>query len=95
MNLGAAFLDRPPYATSDGEEKAICAFQRAFELDPSCSNVSYNLGLIFKDRGDLSKAISWFEETLRANPDDRDASQWLHELRNQMEKGSDKASTEG
>jgi tetratricopeptide (TPR) repeat protein len=80
INLGAAYLDRPPYMTPEGEEKAIIAFGRALELDPRAVSVSYNLGLIYKDRGDFEQAIFHFEQAIQANSADRHARLWRDRL---------------
>jgi tetratricopeptide (TPR) repeat protein len=85
-NLGAAYLDRPPYATPEGEEKAIRAFERALELNPAAPHVSYNLGLICKDRGELERAIEHFGRAISANPLDRDARMWRERLKAELER---------
>jgi tetratricopeptide (TPR) repeat protein len=80
INLGAAYLDRPPYTTTEGEEKAIIAFTRALELDPKAVSVSYNLGLIYNDRGDVEQALCHFEQAIRTNPGDIHARLWRDRL---------------
>lgn len=87
-NLAAAYLDRLPYHTREGEEKAIAAFERALEINPATPNVSYNLGLIFKDRGDLEEAIAHFERAIQTNPADKDARYWRDRLMRALEKGA-------
>jgi len=79
-NLGAAYLDRPPYVTPEGQEKAIQAFERALELDAKAPHVSYNLGLICNDRGELERALGHFRAALAADPNDRDARRWIAAL---------------
>ena len=85
INLGAAYLDRPPYMTRVGEEKAIQAFERALELNPAATSVSYNLGLIHKDRGEFKKALEHFQKAIGANPADRDARRWHDALVEQLQ----------
>ena len=80
VNLGAAYLDRPPHMTREGEEKAIQAFERALELNPGATSVSYNLGLIYKDRGQFEKALEHFHSAVSADPADRDARYWCDVL---------------
>ena len=86
INLGAACLDRPPYMTPEGEERAIQAFERALELDPAAPSVSYNLGLICKDRGELEKALDHFQHAVQTHPGDRDAHYWIRLLQTEIEK---------
>ena len=88
VNLGAAYLDRPPYTTREGEDRAILAFERALELNPSAFSVGYNLGLLYKDRGDLENAIHHFNRALKANPADRDARYWRDTLEAELMKRS-------
>jgi tetratricopeptide (TPR) repeat protein len=48
--------------------KAIQAFERALSLNPDAPHISYNLGLICKDRDELERALVHFQNALRANP---------------------------
>ncbi len=79
-NLGAAHLGNPVIATSEQQDKAIAAFERALECDPAVPHVAYNLGLIYRDRGDRAQAIHWFTRALQANPNDADARRILERL---------------
>jgi tetratricopeptide (TPR) repeat protein len=79
-NLGAAYLGNPILARDEEHEKAISAFQRAIELNPSAPNVAYNLGLIYRDRKEYDTAIHWFERALEANPKDQDARNLIARL---------------
>ena len=81
MNLGAALLGNPVLATTEEQDKAIAAFERALECDPVAPNVAYNIGLIYRDRNDVDRAIHWFTRALQANPLDRDAERILERLR--------------
>lgn len=67
-NLGAAYLGNPVLATTEEQDKAIAAFERALECDPAAPQVAYNIGLIYRDRGDRDRAIHWFTRALQANP---------------------------
>jgi len=87
-NLGAAYLDRPPYVTPEGQEKAMRAFERALELDAQAPSVSYNLGLICNERGELERALGHFRAALVADPDDRDARRWIAALEAELERRS-------
>ena len=80
-NLGAAYLGNPVLATTEQQDKAIAAFERALECDPVAPHVAYNLGLIYRDRNDLDRAIHWFTRALQANPLDADAQRILAKLR--------------
>ena len=80
-NLGAALLGNPVLATAEEQDQAIAAFERALECDPVAPNVAYNIGLIYRDRNDIDRAIYWFTRALQANPQDRDAESILRRLR--------------
>jgi tetratricopeptide (TPR) repeat protein len=86
INLGAAYLDRPPHTTPAGEEQAIRAFERALELDPVAPSVSYNLGLIYSERGDLAQALAHFRAAICANPHDRDAIRWREAIQAELQR---------
>jgi tetratricopeptide (TPR) repeat protein len=60
-------------ARDEEQQRAIAAFERAFNLDPNTPNVAYNLGLIYRDRQEHDKALYWFRLAVQANPDDADA----------------------
>jgi len=79
-NLGAAYLGNPVLATTEEQDKAIAAFERALECDPLAPHVAYNLGLIYRDRNDRDHAIHWFTRALQANPRDADAQRILERL---------------
>jgi len=88
-NLAAAHLGRLELAGPKAQQDAIEAYKRALQADPKAPNVHYNLGLIFKERGELDNAIEMFERALEVNPDDRDADYWLSLLeraRNEVNK---------
>jgi tetratricopeptide (TPR) repeat protein len=76
-NLGAAYLGNPVLATAEQQDKAIATFERALECDPAAPHVAYNLGLIYRDRGDRDRAIHWFARALQTNPLDDDARRLL------------------
>lgn len=80
INLGAACLGNPILATPQQQMRAITAFQRALELDPTAPSVHYNLGLIYVDRREIDLAIAAFRQARLVNPSDRDAALWLQKL---------------
>ena len=80
INLGAAHLGRLELSGPQQQERAIRAYERALELDPSAPNVHYHLGLIYKDRGDLERAVMAFAQALSVDPADADAQYWLKQL---------------
>ena len=80
-NLAAAYLGNPVLATTEAQDKAIAAFERALECDPVAPHVAYNLGLIYRDRNDWDHAIHWFTRALQANPLDADAQRILERLK--------------
>lgn len=77
INLAAAHLGRLELSGPQQQERAIRAYERALELDPSAPNVHYHLGLIYKDRGDLEQAVMAFAQALSVDPADADAQYWL------------------
>lgn len=81
-NLGAAYLGNPILATDEKQQRAIGAFKIAVALDPKAPNVAYNLGLIFRDRKENDEAIHWFNRALEANPNDKDARNYIEQLSN-------------
>ena len=80
INLAAAYLG--PLETSEEENqlKAIAAFERALALDPNAPSVNYNLGLIYKQRGEAERAAAHFWRALDVDPSDRDAYVRLRQL---------------
>ena len=80
VNLGAAYLGDPVTATDDRQQRALAAFQRALDLDPMARSVSYNMGLIHRDRGEVEQAIAAFRRAVLTDPDDRDAWRLLERL---------------
>lgn len=79
-NLAAAYLGRLELSTRDVQDKAITAFERALQLDPLAPNINYNLGLIYRERGDVDRACAHFARAIEVNPDDRDAQAWFRRL---------------
>jgi tetratricopeptide (TPR) repeat protein len=80
-NLGAAWLGNPVLADDSDQQRAIAAFERALELNPVTPNVAYNLGLIYFDRKEFDRALHWFKKAVQANPNDRDARQYIAKLK--------------
>lgn len=79
-NLGAALLGNPVLAGDEQQMQAIEAFERALVLDPMAPSVAYNIGLIYRDRGETSRAIEWFEKALEHNPRDKHARSIIDKL---------------
>jgi Flp pilus assembly protein TadD len=80
INLGAAYLGNPILATAAQQARAIAAFEKALELDPVAPSVNYNLGLIYRDQGDVVAAIAQFRQAVVVNPLDRDAHRLLERM---------------
>lgn len=80
MNLGAAELGRLETAGPRQQERAIAAYERALAVDAETPNAHYHLGLIYKERGELSRAAAFFQRALEVNPADQDARVWLDRL---------------
>ncbi len=89
INLGAAYLGNPLLSTARQQDRAIAAFERSLELNPTAPSVHYNLGLIYVDRGDAVRARAAFEQALRVDPQDQDARGWLARLDQRKEGGED------
>lgn len=79
-NLAAAHLGSLALSGPQQQAKAIAAYRRVLTLDPSASNVHYNLGLIYHDRRDYAEARASFQEALAINPADDHARIWLKRL---------------
>jgi Flp pilus assembly protein TadD len=79
-NLAAAYLGKLPFSTTDLQDRAITAYQRALALDPRAPHVHYNLGLIYLERHNAAQAAACFRAALETDPGDADASRWLARL---------------
>jgi tetratricopeptide (TPR) repeat protein len=84
-NLGAAELGQMELSGPKQQAKAIAAYERALQADPSAPNVHYHLGLIYKHRGELNRASAFFQRALEVRPEDRDAAYWLGRMRDLAE----------
>lgn len=80
VNLGAAHLGNLQTSGPKQQERAIRAYERALTIDPAAPNVHYHLGLIYKARGELNRAIAFFQRALEIQPTDRDAQYWIEQL---------------
>lgn len=60
------------YSLLDIEDEAMEAYQRAIELDPHYAWPYHGLGLIFSERGDYERAISYYRHALERHAHDRD-----------------------
>ncbi len=85
INLGAAYLGNPILADNEQQLKAIGAFHKAYQLNSQAPNVAYNIGLIHRDRQEISQAVKWFERALKSNPNDQDAQKIVSKLRTQLD----------
>jgi len=79
-NLAASYLGKLPLASSERQQKAILAYERALALDARAPHVHYNLGLIYLERDDPLRAASHFYSALVTDPNDRDARYWLDKI---------------
>ncbi len=51
------------------------------EFKPSFINVTYHREeVIYKERGELERAIEYFDQAQRVDPTDRDAQRWIARL---------------
>jgi tetratricopeptide (TPR) repeat protein len=87
INLGAAYLGNPVTATDERQQKALQAFYKALEIDPLAHSVAYNIGLIHRDRAEISLAIAAFRRAVLADPRDRDAQRLLERMESAHQTG--------
>jgi tetratricopeptide (TPR) repeat protein len=80
MNLGAAQLGQLELSGPKQQAEAIASFERALEIDPRTPNAHYQLGLIYKERREFSRASSYFARALEVRPTDQDARFWLNRM---------------
>ena len=88
INLAAAYLGPLEVSDEGGQDQAIAAFERALSLDPEAPSVNYNLGLIYKQRGETERAAAHFWRALDVDPSDNDARIRLGQLED-PDSGSD------
>lgn len=88
INLAAAYLGYLEASDEDSQRKAIAAFERALALNPKAPSVNYNLGLIYKQRGEIEKAAAHFWRALDVDPSDNDARIRLRHLGREDTTGS-------
>lgn len=79
-NLAAAELGVLETSGPQQQDRAIEAYQRALEIEPATPNVHYHLGLIYKERGELLRALAFFQGALDVLPTDRDAQHWIDRI---------------
>jgi tetratricopeptide (TPR) repeat protein len=79
-NLAAAELGVLESSGPQQQDRAIAAYQRALEIEPAAPNVHYHLGLIYKERGELLRALAFFQAALDVLPTDRDAQHWIDRI---------------
>jgi predicted Zn-dependent protease len=79
-NLAAAYLGKLHLATSERQQRAVEAYQRALALDTHAPHIHYNLGLIYLERDEPLRAASHFGGALETDPNDRDARYWLDKV---------------
>ncbi len=80
VNLGAAHLGNIKTAGPRQQDRAIRAYERALQIEPEAPNVHYHLGLIYKERGEVNRAIAFFQRALEVRATDDDARYWLDKL---------------
>ncbi len=83
-NLGAAHLGILERAGPEQQEHAIRAYERALQANSQAPNVHYHLGLIYRERGELMRALTFFQRATEVNPGDNDARYWLREITAQI-----------
>lgn len=94
-NLGAAYLGNLQLAGRKHQDQAIAAYERALEIDPQAPNIHYHLGLIYKERGELQQALTYFQHAHALQPLDRDAQYWAQRLAAQLTQGEGADQTSG
>jgi tetratricopeptide (TPR) repeat protein len=94
-NLGAAHLGRLETAGPRQQDKAIMAYERALQIDPKAPNVHYHLGLIYKERGQLTRALAHFQRAVEVNPMDKDALYWVERMGQLLSEEQSQRSNDG
>ena len=56
-------------------EKAQAAWQRSAEINPRRPEIFYNLGVLFLNKGELEKAVNYFNMVLNIDPEFRQAEE--------------------
>lgn len=79
-NLAAAELGVLETAGPQQQERAIRAYEQALQADAAAPNVHYHLALIYHKRGELNRAVAFFQRALEIDPADRDARSWIDRL---------------
>lgn len=74
-NLGNAYYQKGDY------EKTITNFQKALALEKNKPDIHYNLAMVYGKTNQTDKAIKELEATLKLNPKDSQAMEFLKELR--------------
>lgn len=73
VNLGVAYSNsQPTDAIPDPQVKALEAFQKAVEVDPTYVEGWRNLGISYRNAGDFAKAQEAFAEIVEIAPEDVD-----------------------
>ena len=83
-NLGAAYLGILERASPEQQAHAIRAYERALQANSQAPNVHYHLGLIYRERGELMRALTFFQRATEVNPADNDARYWLRAITAQI-----------
>jgi len=67
-------------------EEALKAYQRALEIKPNYEYVLYNIGLLYEtQKGDLKKALSYYEKACKLNEKFTYAFQALNDVRKKLD----------
>jgi len=70
-----------------GDKKGLIKFyRRILTLDPQNKTVIYNLGVIEYETGNPAKALPYFEEFVRSDPNDREARGFLFDIYKRLKK---------
>lgn len=83
-NYEAFFVLGMLYKEASGKEfteKAIDAFRRVIELNPSCADAHFQLGQLYEIKGDLYMAEQAYMEEIQINPDHQYARQAIEHIR--------------
>jgi tetratricopeptide (TPR) repeat protein len=88
VNLGAAYLGDLTMSSDEQQQRAIAAFERALEIEPTAPNVHYSLGLIHRHRNEIDEARRLFHQAVQTNPLDSHARRAWERLQDEgKEKG--------
>jgi tetratricopeptide (TPR) repeat protein len=69
--IGNLYLKKKDYARAEKE------FEAALRIDPSLTEVRYNISIVYEKKGEISKAMKQWQAILEDDPNESDAREQL------------------